>query len=123
MLDSKKIREAEERLKRNKAMICSMTKKERANPELLITDSTARSRLLRITRGSGSRLEDGLQFVSEFQRMRTMMSRMQKQMGGMDPNASGDSDQELMPAIGNRAMRRALKKGKKSGRKGGAGFG
>lgn len=123
MLDSKKIREAEERLKRNKAMICSMTKKERANPELLITDSTARSRLVRITLGSGSRLEDGQQFVSEFQRMRTMMSRMQKQMGGMDPNASNDGEQDVMPAIGNRATRRALKKGKKTGRKGGAGFG
>jgi signal recognition particle subunit SRP54 len=80
MINSNQIREVEARLKKNKAMICSMTKKERMDPDLLLTAPTARSRLRRIARGSGNTLEDGLQFMSEFQKMRTMMSRMQKQM-------------------------------------------
>lgn len=124
-LNMNQIRDVEARLKKNKAMINSMTKKERMSPELLITDSTARSRLTRITKGSGCRFEDGLQFMSEFQKMRTMMSRMQKQMGSqMDPSLMG-SDAEAMPAMaqGNRAMRRALKKKMKVGRGGGGGFG
>ena len=119
------IKDVEARLKKNEAMIKSMTKKERAQPELLITDSTARSRVMRIAKGSGNQFEDGLQFMSEFQRMRTMMSRMQKQMGGAAP---GDADQpmdmaEMAGAAGNRAARRAAKKNKKRGRGGGGGFG
>ena len=39
-------------------MIRSMTKKERANPALLLTDRSARSRLMRITKGSGLSFED-----------------------------------------------------------------
>ena len=54
-------------------MIQSMTKKERQSPELFIGDKTARARILRITRGSGMSFEDGINFVGEFQKMRTMM--------------------------------------------------
>ena len=122
MLNNQQIREVEARLKKNKAMICSMTRKERLNPDLLLTSPTARSRLVRITKGSGNALEDGMQFMSEFQRMRTMMSRMQKQMG--DPSAAMAMGGDDIPALaGNRAMRRAAKKTKKSGRGGGGGFG
>ena len=53
-LDNSKIREVEIRLKRSKAMIQSMTKKERSDPELFIKDKSARSRTLRIARGSGN---------------------------------------------------------------------
>lgn len=125
-LDSSKIREVEARLKRSKAMIQSMTKKERENPEMFIGDKTARSRILRIARGSGNSFENGVAFISEFQKMRTMMSRMQKQMGGpggpeMDPAMAGAGGE--MPQMGNRSMRRAAKKQKKSGRGGGKGFG
>jgi signal recognition particle subunit SRP54 len=129
MINSNQIREVEARLKKNKAIICSMTKKERMDPDLLLTSPSARSRLQRISRGSGNNLEDGLKFMSEFQRMRTMMSRMQKQMGGMamDPAAAGSPalgmGGEAMPAMGNRATRRAAKKVKKSSRGGGGGFG
>lgn len=124
-LNSSKIREVESRLKRSKSMIQSMTKKERENPELFISDKTARSRILRITRGSGNSFENGIAFISEFQKMRTMMSRMQKQMGGvggpdMDPAMAGEAD---LPQMGNRSMRRAAKKSKKGGRGGGKGFG
>lgn len=120
--DSGRMREAEVRLKKNESMICSMTKKERANPDLLITDKTARSRVRRITNGSGNSFEEGLAFMSEFQKMRTMMSRMQKQMG--QPGIPGAEEMEsAMPEMGNRQMRRAAKKNKKAGRGGGKGFG
>jgi signal recognition particle subunit SRP54 len=126
VLDSSRIREVEARLKKNEAMICSMTKKERADPELLIKDKTARSRLMRITKGSGMRFDDGMQFMSEFQRMRTLMSRMQKEMGiaGADPAAIAQGGPDVtLPPMGNREARRAAKKKKKGGRGGGAGFG
>lgn len=126
MLNNSKMREVELRLKRSESMIFSMTKKERANPELLITDRTARSRITRITKGSGCQYEDGVNFISEFQRMRTMMSRMQKQMGPGDPTdemaMAGADGSSPPPAMGNRAMRRAQKKVKKRGG-GGRGFG
>jgi signal recognition particle subunit SRP54 len=124
-LSSKKILEVEARLKKSSSMICSMTKKERANPELLITDVAARRRLLRITRGSGMPLDEGVNFISDFQRMRTMMSRMQKQMGGQDPNGAPDGSnmEEMLPAMGNRAMRRNAKKKRGGARGGGGGFG
>jgi len=126
VLDPKKMNEAEIRLKKNNAMICSMTRKERSNPDLFIKDPTARSRLQRITKGSGTTLEEGAQFISDFQKMRTMMSRMQKQMGGASMNSpvTGETsdDDELLPQLGNRKARRAAKK-KRKGRSGGMGFG
>lgn len=126
-LNNSQIKEVEARLKRSKAMIQSMTKKERENPDLFIKDKTARSRIMRITKGSGNSFENGLSFIGEFQKMRTMMSRMQKQMGGMpgggpEMDAMGaGADMESM--AGNRQMRRAAKKLKKGGRGGGMGFG
>jgi signal recognition particle subunit SRP54 len=119
-LNMNQIRDVEARLKKNEAMIKSMTKKERAKPELLIKDPTARSRIMRITKGSGVAFEDGLKFMSEFQRMRTMMSRMQKGMAAMEGPQDMDMA-EMVGAAGNRAARRAAKKGK--GRGGGGGFG
>lgn len=127
MIDNSQLKQVEMRIKRSEAMICSMTKKERANPELLLTDKTARSRVTRIANGAGLKFEDGLAFMSEFQKMRTMISRMSKQAGmgaGMEPDP-----EEMMPALaggaGNRNARRAAKKkGKKGGgRGGGGGFG
>jgi len=123
-IDNSQMRQVEQRLKANEAMIKSMTKKERANPELLITDRTARSRLRRITMGSGKKLEEGVQFMGEFQKMRTMMSRMQKQMGpGASPDTATPDAQEAAAMAGNRSQRRAAKKMKKKGFGGGGGFG
>jgi signal recognition particle subunit SRP54 len=125
-LDNNQIRDVEARLKKNKSLICSMTKAERQNPDLLVKDATARSRLQRITKGAGLKLDAGQQFMSEFQRMRTMMARMQKQQmaGQSDPAAAlGPGADEGMPMMGNRAMRRATKKKKSAGRGGGGGFG
>merc|ERR1719296_132127 len=97
MIDGSQMRQVEKRIKRSEAMICSMTKKERANPELLLTDKSARSRLTRITNGSGLKFDDGLAFMSEFQKMRTMISRMSKQagLGG----GEGEAAEELSPAF------------------------
>ena len=123
-IDPAQMRMVEERLKRSEAMIRSMNKQERANPELLLTDKTARSRIKRITAGSGRKLEDGLEFMSEFQKMKTMMSRMQKQMGGAGGPEMASAGAGDMPGMaGNRAMRRKAKKGKKKGFGGGGGFG
>jgi signal recognition particle subunit SRP54 len=114
---------AERRLKKNEAMICSMTKQEKRNPALLITDTTARSRLRRIAKGSGNKFEEAARFISEFQRMRTMMSRMSKNMpAGQDPSMAGVDDIETMMP-GNRSARRAGKKKKKAARGFGGGFG
>ena len=60
-MNMNQIRDVEIRLKKNEAMIKSMNKKERANPELLITHPSARSRIMRITKGSGNSFEDGVQ--------------------------------------------------------------
>ena len=124
-IDDKMLRKAEVRLKKSEAMINSMTKNERKKPELLLTDKSARSRLDRIAKGSGNDYIDAVNFTSEFQKMKTMMSRMQKQMGGEQAmEAMGTGDTEAMAAgVGNRSMRRAAKKNKKSGRGGGGGFG
>ncbi|KAL7442519.1 hypothetical protein ACHAXH_009799 [Discostella pseudostelligera] len=129
MIDNSQLRQVEQRIKRSEAMIRSMTKKERANPALLLTDRSARSRLLRITKGSGLAFEDGVAFMSEFQKMRTMISRMSKQAGMGGVGAEG-SDADMVPAYaemgggGNRNARRAAKKkGKKAGGSGGMGFG
>ena len=125
MIDNSQMRQVEQRIKRSEAMICSMTKKERANPELLLTDKSGRSRITRITKGAGLAFEDGLAFMSEFQKMRTMISRMSKQ-AGMGASEEDGADAEMVPAMaGNRNARRAAKKkGKKGrGRGGGMGFG
>lgn len=60
-MNMNQIRDVEVRLKKNEAMIQSMNKKERANPELFITHPSARSRIIRITKGSGNSFEDGVQ--------------------------------------------------------------
>jgi signal recognition particle subunit SRP54 len=108
----------EKRLKKNEAMIECMTADERANPDLFIRDKSSRERIQRIADESGFSTTEIKGFLSEFQKMRTMMSRMIKAGDAMDPD--GDED-GMMP--GNRAMRRAAKKKKKVGRGGGGGFG
>jgi len=118
---SEQLISAEKRLKKNEAMIAVMTEDERKNPDLLIKDSKARERLQRIAKFSDMPLPDVRQFMSEFQKMRTMMSRMTKANDKMDPAMAG-ADGSDMPLPGNRAARRASKKKKKAGR-GGGGFG
>ncbi|CAM9360245.1 unnamed protein product [Discosporangium mesarthrocarpum] len=113
---------AEERLKRAEALIASMTEAERKDPDLLTLDPTAPSRLRRISKGAGLRIKDASDFISEFQQMRTIMSRMGKQMQGQnggnmfDPaSMMGGGNQmanENGVALGNRQQRRTSKKTK-----------
>ena len=95
---------ATSRLKKSEAMIGSMTAKERRSPSLLLEGREARSRLDRIARGCGNTYDDALGFMSEFSKMRTMMARMQRQMGEGEPEkamASGDT-QAMAAGVGNR---------------------
>lgn len=61
-----------------KAMIDSMTEKERTNPDLLNP-----SRINRIARGSGHQPKEVLDLVTKFKTMRQMMGKMGKRMGGL----------------------------------------
>lgn len=63
-------------LKRQEAIILSMTKKEREKPDVLNA-----SRRKRIAAGSGTSVQDVNRLLKQFQDMQTMMKRMQK-LGG-----------------------------------------
>lgn len=74
------IRQGELQLKRAEAMIGSMTREERRNPDVIKV-----SRKRRIARGSGVGLEDVGRLLNDFERMRQMM----KMMGGGSPMGGG----------------------------------
>jgi signal recognition particle GTPase len=114
-IDANQLRTADTHMKKNGSMINSMTKSEHRRPDLLISDVTSdvtsRSRQKRAAKGAGLKTEDAAQFMSEFQKMRTMMSRMSKMMGpggapgGMDPAMEG-ADMDVSEMRGaNRALR------------------
>jgi len=74
-------------IKRQQAMISSMTKKERAKPELINA-----SRKKRIVAGSGVTIQELNQLLKQFKQMQTMMKKfgkmdkkkLMRQMGGMN---------------------------------------
>lgn len=118
-MDQKKMKEAEAKLRVADSIIKSMTKQERATPELLFKAPSSRSRVERIAKGSGRSLADAKNMISDFQKMRTMMQRMSKQMvGGADGGPT-----EGAPGVKNRAQRR--RESKKKALRGGSkrGFG
>ncbi|MFB2975442.1 signal recognition particle protein [Microseira sp. BLCC-F43] len=78
-LSSDQLQQGEAQLKRAEAMINSMTKEERQNPDLL---SASPSRRRRIARGCGYQESDISKLVSDFQKMRSLMQQM-GQGGGM----------------------------------------
>ncbi|WP_448596660.1 signal recognition particle protein [Thermoleptolyngbya sp.] len=87
-IPSEKLEQGEVQLKRAEAMINSMTREERKNPDLL---ASSPSRRRRIAKGAGYGLDDVSKLVSDFQKMRSLMQQMgQGQMPGMG-----------MPGIGN----------------------
>lgn len=103
-----KMKEAEAKLKVSDSIIKSMTKQERGDPELLYKAPSAPSRVERIARGSGRSLDEAKNMISDFQRMRTMMQRMSKQMvGGPEGGVA-----EGAPGVKNRAQRRRESKKK-----------
>jgi signal recognition particle subunit SRP54 len=80
------LQQGETQLRRVEAMIKSMTKQERKNPELL---SSSPSRRRRIARGSGYQDKDVSKLVSDFQKMRTMMQQMGSGQMGMPGMGGG----------------------------------
>jgi signal recognition particle subunit SRP54 len=87
-ISSDQLQEGETKLKQTEAMINSMTKEERHNPQLL---ANSPSRRRRIAKGSGYTLDDVSKLVTEFQRMRAMMQQMgQGQMPQMSPASGGN---------------------------------
>ena len=72
------LEKGETQLKRTEAMINSMTKEERGNPQLL---AQSPSRRRRVAKGSGHEEKDISRLISDFTRMRSMMQQMS--MGGM----------------------------------------
>jgi signal recognition particle subunit SRP54 len=84
------LKQGEDKLKQAEAMIQSMTKEERGNPELL---ASTPSRRRRIAKGCGFAEKEVNQLIAEFTRMRTMMQQMTMGnfpgMGGGQPGMGG----------------------------------
>ncbi|MBI1328181.1 MAG: signal recognition particle protein [Alphaproteobacteria bacterium] len=82
-------------LKKQKAMIQSMTPQERANPNIL---STSRKR--RIASGSATTVQDINRLLKQHETMEKMMKRMKKMgmggMAGMMKNLMGGTDAKLL---------------------------
>ena len=66
------------------AMIDSMTKEERNNPDIIST-----SRRQRIAKGSGKQIAEVNAFMKQFEQMRDMMKQMNKMGGGMNMKIPG----------------------------------
>jgi signal recognition particle subunit SRP54 len=71
-----KINEAELEIKRQEAIILSMTKKERANPDMLNS-----SRKFRIAKGAGSNIQEVNRLMKKYKQMQKMMTKF----GKIDP--------------------------------------
>ncbi|PSB52094.1 signal recognition particle protein [Chamaesiphon polymorphus] len=89
-LSDGQLKQGEDQLKKAEAMIQSMTKEERGNPDLL---ASTPSRRRRIAKGCGYSESDVSKLISEFTRMRSMMQQMSMGnfpgMGGGQPGARG----------------------------------
>jgi len=90
-LSSADLQKGEAQLKITEAMINSMTKEERKNPDLLAKSPSRRDR---IARGSGHTLQAVSKLIADFTRMRTMMKQMGQGMPGMGMPGMG------MPGMG-----------------------
>jgi signal recognition particle subunit SRP54 len=122
------LEKGETELKRTEAMINSMTKEERTNPELL---AKSPSRRRRIAKGAGYEESDVTKLVSNFTRMRNMMQQMGRGgmpgmpgmpgMGGMGDMFGGMGGQT--PPPGFRGYAGAPTKSKKKKEKKKKGFG
>jgi signal recognition particle subunit SRP54 len=89
-LSDGQLKQGEDKLKQAEAMIQSMTKDERANPELL---ASTPSRRRRIAKGCGFSEGEVNNLIAEFTRMRSMMQQMTMGnfpgMGGGNPGMGG----------------------------------
>ncbi|WP_310426157.1 signal recognition particle protein [Chamaesiphon sp. VAR_48_metabat_135_sub] len=85
-LSDGQLKQGEDQLKKAEAMIQSMTKEERGNPELL---ASTPSRRRRIAKGCGYSENDVNKLIAEFTRMRSMMQQMS--MGNFPGMGGGKS--------------------------------
>ncbi len=112
----------ENQLKRTESMISSMTKAEKADPDLL---AQSPSRRRRVAKGSGFEEKDVSRLVKDFSKMRSMMQNMGRGMPGMGggmpgmgmPGMGGGMPGMGMPGMGGYPdqSRRKKKKKKKKG--------
>ncbi len=112
----------ETQLKRTESMISSMTKAEKADPDLL---AQSPSRRRRVAKGSGFEEKDVSRLVKDFSKMRSMMQNMGRGMPGMGGGMPGMGMPGMgggMPGMGMPGMggypdqgRRKKKKKKKKG--------
>ena len=123
-LSSTDLEKGEVQLKSTEAMINSMTKAERSDPELLAKSPDRRRR---VAKGSGYQERDVSKLVSDFTRMRTMMQQMGQGgmpampgMGGMGDMFGGMGGGNARPGFRGYASG-APKKKKKSKKKKGFG--
>jgi signal recognition particle subunit SRP54 len=87
----------ETQLKRTESMISSMTKAEKADPDLL---AQSPSRRRRVAKGSGFNEKDVSKLVQDFTKMRSMMQNMGRGMPGMGMPGMGMG----MPGMGMPGM-------------------
>ena len=114
---------AEQRMKVAESLICSMTKRERKEPNLLIGDITARSRLKRIAKGSGRTEKQAAELMDDFQRMKVMMQNMAKMAMKQEQMQAPNAKVNPNDAFGNRSSRRAGTKAGKAKMPKAKGFG
>ena len=96
---------ADNKLKKSKAIIQSMTPEERENPNILRA-----GRKNRVAKGSGTTVADVNRCISEYEKMKTVM----KQMMSMSKNGKMPN----MGAMGGMKNMRAMNKAMRAGKKG-----
>ena len=99
-LSDDQLKQGETQLKRCEAMINSMTRQERHDPDLL---ASSPSRRRRIAAGSGYRESDVTKLVGDFQKMRSLMQQMgQGGFPGMPGMFGGGGMGNAFAGAGNR---------------------
>ncbi|MEH1774879.1 signal recognition particle protein [Nostoc sp.] len=100
-LSDDQLKQGETQLKRCEAMINSMTRQERHDPDLL---ASSPSRRRRIASGSGYRESDVTKLVGDFQKMRSLMQQMGQGglPGGMPGMFGGGGMGNAFAGAGNR---------------------
>ncbi len=93
------LEKGESQLKRTESMINSMTKAERAEPELL---AQSPSRRRRVAQGSGFLEKDVAKLIKDFTRMRSLMQQMGS--GGMPGMPGMGGGMPSMPGMPNMPM-------------------
>lgn len=84
------------------AIVHSMTKQERSNPDLLVIQksSTARSRIARIAKGSAHSEKDVKDLIDQFMQMKNMMQMFSGMgLGGMFGGAGGGGMTSKIPGL------------------------